>query len=195
MASGAALLRCLPRLPARRLRSVAASAAPPTLREVVCFYADWAEVPLPPGHRFPMDKYRACRQLLADDASLAGRMRLEASPLASLDDVRLAHCPAYVERVLSGTLSAEEQRVVGFPWSEAHVRRSLASTGGTLAATRLVLGGGGARCAMQLAGGTHHAHRAHGEGFCASLFIRRPPGLTPPRRLQRPGCSRLCGPF
>ena len=66
---------------------------------------------------------------------------------------------------MSGTLTAAEQRAVGFPWSREHVQRSLASTGGTVAATRLVLEEGH-RCAMQIAGGTHHAHRDSGEGFC-----------------------------
>jgi acetoin utilization deacetylase AcuC-like enzyme len=85
-----------------------------------------------------------------------------------------------VDDVLGGKLSAEEQRVLGFPWSEAHVTRSLASTGGTVAAMHLVMRGsteapppGAAReaarahrTALQLAGGTHHAFRSHGEGFC-----------------------------
>lgn len=144
-------------------RSRCSAAAAP--QEVSCFYADWAEVPLPAGHRFPMGKYRDTRTILEEDASLVGRLKLVPSPLAALDDVRRAHCPAYVERVLDGTLTAAEQRAVGFPWSKEHVMRSLASTGGTLAATRLVLENG-ARCAMQIAGGTHHAHHGSGEGFC-----------------------------
>ena len=80
--------------------------------------------------------------------------------------MRRVHCSDYVDRVLTGKLTPEEQRVVGFPWSEAHVRRSLASTGGTVAAMHLVMGAPGHRAAQQIAGGTHHAFRAHGEGFC-----------------------------
>jgi len=61
-------------------------------------------------------------------------------------------------------------RNVGFPWSEPLVGRTLASAGGTIAATRIVLGsrsgGGGPRFAANIAGGTHHAFRASGEGFC-----------------------------
>ena len=54
-------------------------------------------------------------------------------------------------------------RRIGFPWSEGLVRRTLASVGGTLAATAdaLATGFGG-----NLAGGTHHAFRAEGSGFC-----------------------------
>jgi acetoin utilization deacetylase AcuC-like enzyme len=132
---------------------------------VPCFYADWAEVPLPEGHRFPMHKYRTTREQLEEDASLRGRLDLRPSPLVALADVLRVHCPRYVDRVLTGALSAEEQRTVGFPWSEEHVQRSLASTGGTVAAMHLVLGGTH-RCALQLAGGTHHAFRDRGEGFC-----------------------------
>ena len=143
-----------------------ASAAPPP-PPVPCFWADWAEVPLPEGHRFPMDKYRTVRLQLESDPALAGRLELQRSPLAALEDVTRVHCPTYVDAVLHGKLTASEQRAVGFPWSREHVQRSLASTGGTVAATRLVLASGGKlRCAMQVAGGTHHAHRDKGGGFC-----------------------------
>jgi len=136
---------------------------------VPCFWADWAEVPLPEGHRFPMDKYRTVRLQLENDPSLTGRLQLVPSPLASLSDVTRVHCPTYVDAAINGTLSPAEQRAIGFPWSRAHVQRSLASTGGTVAATRLVLSSWpkvGLRCAMQVAGGTHHAHRSKGGGFC-----------------------------
>jgi acetoin utilization deacetylase AcuC-like enzyme len=114
-----------------------------------------------------MHKYRTTRLQLEEDASLRGRLDLRPSPLVALADVLRVHCPLYVDRVLTGALSAEEQRTVGFPWSEAHVQRSLASTGGTVAAMHLVLGSSTPhRCALQLAGGTHHAFRDHGEGFC-----------------------------
>lgn len=173
----------------RQLRCRGVASATATSRPVLCYFADWAEVPLPPGHRFPMDKYRAVRQLLEEDSALVGQLRLEPSPLASLDDVLRVHCAEYVQRVLNGTLSAEEQRVVGFPWSEAHVKRSLASTGGTVAAARAVLtaGSGAGRCAMQLAGGTHHAHRANGEGFCVFNDLACAAGMA----LDEYGLSRI----
>ena len=49
------------------------------------------------------------------------------------------HCPTYVERFLRGELNEKEMRSIGFPWSEGLVRRSRASAGGTLAATRALL--------------------------------------------------------
>lgn len=65
-------------------------------------------------------------------------------------------------------------RRIGFPWSEGLVKRTLASVGGTLAATRdaIAFGWGGA-----LAGGTHHAFQGHGSGYCVfndiAVSIRR----------------------
>jgi acetoin utilization deacetylase AcuC-like enzyme len=88
---------------------------------------------------------------------------LEPAPAADPNVIRLAHDPEYVSAFLSGTLPAAAMRRIGFPWSEGLVRRTLASVGGTLAATEdaLTSGFGGT-----LAGGTHHAFRAEGSGFC-----------------------------
>jgi acetoin utilization deacetylase AcuC-like enzyme len=54
-------------------------------------------------------------------------------------------------------------RRIGLPWSEVLVKRAMASVGGTLAAAQDALenGWGGT-----LGGGTHHAFRSEGAGFC-----------------------------
>jgi acetoin utilization deacetylase AcuC-like enzyme len=65
--------------------------------------------------------------------------------------------------VLDGTLSAAAQRRIGFPWSEGFVQRTLGSAGSTLAATEVALRTG---WSGTLSGGTHHAFRAEGSGFC-----------------------------
>jgi acetoin utilization deacetylase AcuC-like enzyme len=123
------------------------------------FYCDHHEFPLPPGHKFPLKKYRILRELLAAD----GVYRFEAAPPAPAESICLAHDPDYVRHFLDGTLDAASMRRIGFPWSAALVRRTLASAGGTLCATQdaLTCGFGG-----NLAGGTHHAFRAEGSGFC-----------------------------
>lgn len=123
------------------------------------FYSDLYTIPLPAGHKFPMHKYRALRAALEGDA----RFTFEPSPLADAATLELAHDPAYVARFLSGKLSAAEIRRIGFPWSEELVKRTLASAGGTLAATRRAWKDG---CSGALAGGTHHAFYAEGSGFC-----------------------------
>src|SRR5690242_3033321 len=102
-----------------------------------------------------MAKYSRIRELLTMD----GFYQFECAPLADADVVKLAHDPEYVDAVLHGTLTPGAIRRIGFPWSEALVKRSLGSVGGTLAATADALdeGWGG-----NLAGGTHHAFASEG---------------------------------
>lgn len=88
---------------------------------------------------------------------------LIASPAALRADLHRAHDEGYVREVLAGTLSADELRRIGVPWSEILVARSLATVGGSLAAAHDALSTG---IAGQIAGGTHHAHRNFGSGFC-----------------------------
>jgi acetoin utilization deacetylase AcuC-like enzyme len=66
-------------------------------------------------------------------------------------------------KVLQGNLSPREQREIGFPWSEQMVERSLRSSGATVAAAKTAFKEG---IAANLAGGTHHAYRDQGSGFC-----------------------------
>lgn len=123
------------------------------------FYTDHYTLPLPEGHRFPILKYRMTRDLLEQD----GRFRLEPAPLADRETVELAHDSEYVSAFLEGTLSVQAIRRIGFPWSDALVKRTMASVGGTLAATKEALV---SRWGGSLAGGTHHAFLGEGSGFC-----------------------------
>jgi len=126
------------------------------------FYSDVFVLPLPSHHRFPMGKYSRLRdRLLA-----GGEFPLDdfCVPEGVRDaDITRVHCPGYLGRVVSGALSAAEQKAIGFPWSERMVERSRRSSGATLAAAREALTRG---WAANLAGGTHHAFRDRGEGFC-----------------------------
>ena len=128
------------------------------------FYSDTFVLPLPEHHRFPMAKYRLLRERVLAEDIIAANDLLVADPV-TLDDLRLVHDSAYVDAVASGTLSADMQRRIGFPWSPMMVERSRRSVGATLAAARLVCAGGD-RVSANLAGGTHHAFRDRGEGFC-----------------------------
>ncbi len=126
------------------------------------YYADHFVLPLPPGHRFPMAKYARLRERLAACGEFReGDFRVPAA--ASDAELHRAHCPRYVARVREGGLSADELRRIGFPWSEAMAERSRRSAGATLAAARDALVQG---WSANLAGGTHHAFRDRGEGFC-----------------------------
>jgi len=145
---------------------------------VKAFYSDTFVLPLPERHRFPMAKYRLLRERLVEEGVL-GAADLAVPEPASWDDLRLVHDAAYVDAVASGALSAEAQRRIGFPWSPMMVERSRRSAGATIAAAREVVLRGAAVSA-NLAGGTHHAFRDRGEGYCvfndvavaAALMIR-----------------------
>ena len=144
--------------------------APPT---VYAFYADQYVLPLPSGHRFPMGKYARLRERLLEQLP---QLELLGAPAATDGELALVHAPAYVQAVQTGTLPPAAQREIGFPWSQQMVERSRRSTGATIAAARLALGlpGRGPEktqakaqgLAGNLAGGTHHASRDKGAGFC-----------------------------
>jgi len=108
-----------------------------------------------------MQKYALLRERV-EQAGLAGEP-LSVPEAASDEQLLQAHSASYLARVKSGELSAEEQRRIGFPWSPQMVERSRRSSGATLAAAREALTRG---WAANLAGGTHHAFRDRGEGFC-----------------------------
>ena len=126
------------------------------------FYTDHFSVPLPPGHRFPMHKYAALRERLLEAGVLAPEELFPARP-AALEAVLAVHAPEYVHGYLDGTLDPKALARIGFPWSPAMVARTLASAGGTLLAAQAALEDG---FAGVLAGGTHHAYRSEGSGFC-----------------------------
>jgi len=121
------------------------------------FYTGHFLLPLPDGHRFPMEKYALLRDAVAADVSLCE------PAVATDDELLLAHTPDYLARVVTGTLERMDVRRLGFPWSPQLVERSRRSVGGTLAACRAALASG---AGANLAGGTHHAFADRPEGFC-----------------------------
>ncbi len=119
--------------------------------------------PLPDGHRFSL-----ARIALLHDEVRRERVvpldRLHVPPAIDRTSLLRVHSAGYVARFTDGTLSGDEARRLGLPWSPALVERSYRTTGGTLAAAGAALEHG---VAMNLGGGTHHAFADHGEGFCA----------------------------
>ena len=123
------------------------------------FYTDHFVLPLPAGHRFPMEKYSRLRDLVNTIADI----ELLEAPAASDTQILYAHDPNYLINIIEGKLSPQEQREIGFPWSEKMVERSRRSAGATVSAAKTALKEG---VAVNLAGGTHHAYRNTGSGFC-----------------------------
>jgi len=107
-----------------------------------------------------MAKYARLRQRVRSELP---DVSLQEAPAATDEQLLLAHDAGYVRRVLGGELSVQEQRAIGFPWSVEMVERSRRSVGATLAACREAAAEG---VAVNLAGGTHHAQRDRGQGYC-----------------------------
>lgn len=124
------------------------------------FYATQFVLHLPPGHRFPMQKYALLRDRLAAEVPA---VQLQQAEPASDGVLALAHTPQYIAAIRDGTAEPAVMREIGFPWSEAMVERARRSVGATITACRAALTDG---VAANIAGGTHHAYADKGGGFC-----------------------------
>lgn len=127
------------------------------------FYSDIFSFPLFAHSRFPADKYRRVRLSLETAVSPAWNGSFKIAPAASGAELLKIHSRDYVQGVLGGNLSPRAMRRIGFPWSEQLAARARHSTGGTIAACQQALAAG---MGVNLGGGTHHAFRDFGSGFC-----------------------------
>jgi acetoin utilization deacetylase AcuC-like enzyme len=146
------------------------------------FFTDRYVIPLPDQHTFPISKYARLRdRILASRTAAAESFHIPAA--AAREDILRAHDPLYLRRFEQGRLTRQEMRRVGLPWSPELVERTKRSVGGTLAACRAALVDG---VAVNLGGGTHHAFRDAGQGYCLlndSVIAAR--ALQAERRLMR----------
>lgn len=118
--------------------------------------------PLPEGHRFPMLKY----ELIPEQLLHEGIITLENlfSPGLLEDKVILyTHEKNYWEHLRNLTLSAKEQRRIGFPLSAQLIEREIRIAKGTIDCCHYAFD---YKVAFNVAGGTHHAGTNWGEGFC-----------------------------
>jgi acetoin utilization deacetylase AcuC-like enzyme len=115
-------------------------------------------IPLPDGHRFPIDKYERLRQRVEAD----GVTIHESEPVA-WEWLAAVHDEGLLARIHDGTMTVREQRGLGLPWSEELVERGRRSVGGTLGAAGHAFAHG---IGMNLGGGTHHAGRDFARGYC-----------------------------
>jgi len=126
------------------------------------FYTDHFVLPLPAGHCFPMEKYSLLRQRVLQ-AGLSGDDALCELHSATDDEILRAHDAGYLRRVTGGEFTPAEIRRIGFAWTPQMVERSRRSAGATIEACRFALEEG---IALNLASGSHHAFRDHGEYYC-----------------------------
>jgi len=138
-------------------------------------------IPLPQGHRFPIQKYALVRDLVIRRGLLPPEAVEEPGP-AAWEDLVLVHQQPYLDAIHDGTLDSIAARRLGFPWSPELRERSLRTVQGTIEAAHDAISEG---AGVNLAGGTHHAFPDRGEGFCvfndAAVAIRA---------LQRDGLIR-----
>lgn len=117
---------------------------------------------LPESHRFPMLKYELIPAQLLHEG-IIDEENLFSPSLCSHEVVLRIHTKEYLNKLLNQTLSAAEQRKIGFPQSAELTTRELIITQGTIDCCNYALEFG---AAMNVAGGTHHAFADKGEGFC-----------------------------
>lgn len=127
-----------------------------------CFYSQNLEIALPAGHPFPMDKFRISKDMLLDSGVLRPEEIIEVRP-ADVHLLQRVHEREYIAKIESGALGRKEQLLLGLPVTPELFRRSITEVEATRLACHAALVEGVAVC---LAGGTHHAFREHGEGYC-----------------------------
>lgn len=125
-------------------------------------YSDEHNVPLPENHRFPMSKYELIRRQLLHEG-VFDENQFFAPSFIPESVIYLTHDPLYWQRVKTLELSPKEMRKIGFPQSRHLLARSWSSVSGTFHSAFNALKHG---LGMNIAGGTHHAYRDRGEGFC-----------------------------
>jgi len=145
---------------------------------------------LPIGlHVFPAQKYRMIHDRLLATQEASQDDFLQPQP-ASNDDVRLVHGAGYVDRLLQGELSQQEQWQMELPYSPELVKAFWLSAGGSILAAERALEDG---LCVNIGGGFHHAHPDHGEGFCmihdVAIAIRKMQRLGRLRRAMTVDCD------
>ncbi len=132
---------------------------------------------LPKGHRFPMIKYELIPEQLLYEGSLTEDNFFHPARLSD-EEILLTHSAEYLQKLMSLSLSRKEERNIGFPVRADLIERGRYISMGTYQCMKFAMEHG---VALNVAGGTHHSFRSHGEGFCilndfaiaANLLLQR----------------------
>ncbi len=116
---------------------------------------------LPENHRFPMLKYELIPEQLLHEGTCTEANFFKPGSCAP-EIILQTHDKAYLDKLLHQQLTASEQRKIGFPQSPALIERELVITQGTIDCALFALQNG---CALNIAGGTHHAFEKEGKDF------------------------------
>jgi acetoin utilization deacetylase AcuC-like enzyme len=153
------------------------------------FYTDSFAIPLPEKHSFPINKYALLRKRIEKSHHFSARDLC--IPHAATDqEIFRAHDPDYLHRLHQGQLTAMEIRRIGLPWSPELVERARRSAGATVEACFAALDDG---VAVHLGGGTHHAFKDQGQGYCvfndSAIAVRALQAETQIRRVLILDCD------
>ena len=132
------------------------------MKKLNVVYNDNYDIPLPEGHRFVGTKFSDLYNFIKN-SNLYTNLTIHQSKSAPINDVQVVHNRDYVMNVKEGNLSRDQERRINLPWSEKLAKRSFLAIQGTLQTSQLALDYG---IACHLAGGTHHAFKDCGSGFC-----------------------------
>ena len=114
--------------------------------------------------RFPKYRYQKLLRRL-EQSEQFNQITIRRPEPISRDSLLLAHSVAYVDGFLEEKLDQKEMRRIGLtPWTAKMIERTLCLTGGAVEATIHAVKHGG--ITGNMAGGTHHAHRDFGSGYC-----------------------------
>ncbi len=132
------------------------------MKKLNVVYNDNYDIPLPEGHRFVGTKFSDLYNFVKN-SNLYTNLTIHQSNSAPINDVQVVHNSDYVLNVKEGNLSRDQERRINLPWSARLAKRSFLAIQGTLQTSQLALDYG---IACHLAGGTHHAFKDCGSGFC-----------------------------
>ncbi len=132
------------------------------MKKLNVVYNDNYDIPLPEGHRFVGTKFSDLYNYIKN-SNLFTNLTIHQSKSALINDVQVVHNHDYVMNVKEGNLSRDQERKINLPWSDKLAKRSFLAIQGTLQTSQLALDYG---IACHLAGGTHHAFKDCGSGFC-----------------------------
>ena len=111
-------------------------------------------------NKFPIKKFGELAKYLISEGVTEKFIQPE---FCSVETLSKAHSLDYINKIKNKNLSSQSQKKIGFPLNDSVVNRSFRATGGTVLASKLALQN---RLSCNTAGGSHHATRDEGAGYC-----------------------------
>ena len=111
-------------------------------------------------NKFPIKKFGELAKYLISEGITKKFIQPE---FCSVETLSKAHSVDYINKIKNKNLDTQSQKKIGFPLNDSVVNRSFRATGGTVLASKLALQN---RLSCNTAGGSHHATRDEGAGYC-----------------------------